>query len=73
MGALEATPRAFGSALEAVWTRLERLWGVQERPREPEMDAKSVQILAEKDSVTISDLISCFTYFLIVFRGSPLQ
>ena len=40
MGALEASPRAFGSTLEALWTRLERLWGVQERPREPEMDVK---------------------------------
>ena len=40
MGALEASPRASGSALEALWTRLERRWGVQGRPREAEMDAK---------------------------------
>ena len=40
MGALEASPREFGGALEALWTRLERRWRVQERPREPEMDAK---------------------------------
>ena len=36
----KASPRASGSALEALWTRLERRWGVQGRPREPEMDAK---------------------------------
>ena len=40
MGALEASARAFGSALEALWMRLERRWGVQERPRELEMDSK---------------------------------
>ena len=40
MGALEASPRAFGTALEALWTHLGRQWGAQERPREPEMDAK---------------------------------
>ena len=40
MGALEASPREFGTVLEALWTRLERRWGVQGRPREPEMDAK---------------------------------
>ena len=40
MGALEASPRAFGSTLEALWTRFERRWRVQERPREPEMDVK---------------------------------
>ena len=40
MGALEASPRASGSALEALWTRLERRWGVQGEHTEPEMDAK---------------------------------
>ena len=30
MGALEASPRASGSALEALWARLERHLGVQE-------------------------------------------
>ena len=30
MAALEASPRAYGSALEALWVRLERHWGVQE-------------------------------------------
>ena len=40
MGALEASPRASGSVLEALWTRLERRMGVEGRPREPEMDAK---------------------------------
>ena len=47
-GAPQETPRdgqkasriVSGSALEALWTRLERRWGVQGRPREPEMDAK---------------------------------
>ena len=48
MGALEASPRAFGSTLEALWTRFERRWRVQERPREPERDAKAVQHPDEK-------------------------
>ena len=48
MGALEASPKASGSALEALRTRLERRWRVQERPREPERDAKEVQNLVEK-------------------------
>ena len=34
---------------EALRTRLERRWRVQEKPREPEMDAKWVQNLVEKD------------------------
>ena len=48
MGALEASPRASGSALEALWTRLGRRWGVQGRPREPEMDTKYIQNRLEK-------------------------
>ena len=45
MGALEASPRASGSALEALWARLEFRWGVQGRTREPEMDAKKQNLL----------------------------
>ena len=36
----KTSPRASGSALEALWTRLERRWGVQGEHTEPEMDAK---------------------------------
>ena len=39
MGALEASPREFGGALEALWTRLDAA-GASRRPRESEMEAK---------------------------------
>ena len=63
----KASPRASGSALEALWTRLERRWGFQRRPR-----ARNGCKLVAKSSSKVyrsrfQDLISSFTHLLIVF------
>ena len=68
MGALEASPREFGSALEALWTRLERRRGVQGRPRETEMEANKHTITLKMISVTASGSDLVFNTCLIVFR-----
>ena len=54
MGALEASPREFGSALEALWTRLERRWGVQGGPGSPKWTQNRHKVLLKRVSVTVS-------------------
>ena len=54
MGTLEASPRAFGSALEALWTRLERLWGARRGPGSPKWMQNRYKFLPKRVSVTIS-------------------
>ena len=73
MGALEASPRAPGSALEALWTRLKRRWRVQERPRSPKWMQNKYKILLKRVSVTVSGPDIVFHTFVDSFRSSSLQ
>ena len=68
MGALEASPREFGGALEALWTRLDAAGASRRGPGSPKWKQNKYKIWSKRVSVTVSgpDLIFFHT-FLIVF------
>ena len=73
MGALEASPREFGGALEALWTRLERLWGARRGPGSPKWMQNRYKFLSKRVSVTVSGPDLVRHTFFDSFRNSSLQ
>ena len=69
MGALEASPREFGGALEALWTRLDAAGASRRGPGSPKWKQNRYKIWSKRVSVTVSgpDLVF-FHIFLVVFR-----
>ena len=70
MGALEASPREFGGALEALWTRLDAAGASRRGPGSPKWMQK---LLLKRVSVTVSGPDLVFHTFVDSFRSSSLQ
>ena len=66
MGALEASPRVFGGALEALWTRLDAAGASRRGPGSPKGIQKRHKILLKRVSLTASGPHLIFYTFLIV-------
>ena len=54
MGALEASPREFGGALEALWTRLDAAGASRRGPGSPKWKQNRYKIWSKRVSVTVS-------------------
>ena len=67
MGALEASPRVFRGALEALWTRLDAAGASRRGPGSPKWMQNRYKILSKRVSVTVSGPDLVFIHFLIVF------
>ena len=67
MGALEASPREFGGALEALWTRLDAAGASRRGPGSPKWMQNRYKFLSKRVSVTISGPDPIFHYFLMFF------
>ena len=73
MGALEASPREFGGALEALWTRLDAAGASRRGPGSPKWMQNRYKILSNRVSVTVSGSDLVFQTFRASFRSSSLQ
>ena len=72
MGALEASPREFGGALEALWTRLDAAGASRRGPGSPKWMQNMYKFLPRmSDTVSGPDLV--FHAFFDSFRSSSLQ
>ena len=73
MGALEASPREFGGALEALWTRLDAAGASRRGSGSPKWMQNRYKIWSKMVSVTISGPDLIFSHIFYVFLASPLQ
>ena len=73
MGALEASPRAFGGALEALWTRLDAAGASRRGAGSPKWMQNKYKILLKRVSVTVSGPDLVFHTFFHSFRSLSLQ
>ena len=73
MGALEASPREFGGALEALWTRLDAAGASRRGPGSPKWKQNRYKIWSKRVSVTVSGPDLVFHIFFDSFRSSSLQ
>ena len=72
MGALEASPREFGGALEALWTRLDAAGASRSSPGSSQW-MQNKENLSNRVSVTVSGPDLVFHIFFDSFRSSSLQ